>query len=92
MAFESVTPIAKSPARIEMLSVTLQYSYQTTEGVEELAKSAKYKIEVSDSVGGKPSEWERAGNLVPHLSAAQQRALTSFMDAMWAKAAEVMPV
>lgn len=99
MPFDIVSPITQIPARVEVLTVTLQYSYETAapteeepEPVESLVKSAKFRIEVSDEAGTRHEDWLRVGNLVPHLTNEQKLWLvTNFMDVLWDKAAAVIP-
>jgi len=89
MAFEPVSPITKTPQRVDVLTVTLQYSYED----DVLVKSAKFRIEVTDADGSKQEEWVKTGDLVPHLTTEQKAWLvTNFMDVLWAKAAQVIPV
>ena len=103
MAFEPTSPIAKTPGRVEVLTVTLQYSYESVTPeptelepnpipVENLVKSAKFRIEVSDAAGDRHEEWTRVGNLIPHLTDEQKAWLTTdFMDVLWDKAAQIIP-
>jgi len=89
MAFEPVSPITKTPQRVDVLTVTLQYSYED----DVLVKSAKFRIEVTDADGSKQDTWSRAGDLIPHLTTEQKVWLVAnFMDVLWAKAAQVIPV
>lgn len=87
MAFESVASIVRDPVRTESLTVTLQYSYED----DQLAKSAKFRIEVTDNAGRRPSGWVRTGDLVPYLTATQVTGLTALMDNLWTQAQAVIP-
>lgn len=99
MAFEPTSQIVQTPTRVEVLTVTLQYSYETPAPTEEepnpvenLVKSAKFCIEPSDEEGNRPKKWLRVGNLIPHLTNEQKVWLvTNFMDVLWDKAAAVIP-
>ena len=85
MAFNKVGTLSRIPTAVTSLTITLQVSLEAGQPVQ----SAKFAIQIADQEGNPFRTVD--GNLVPHLTGPQKTAVKNFLDALWVKAAEVLP-